>query len=127
MSNDYQNYRKLLAEKGVRSSDVARATGVTYSTFTDWKAGRSRPKLAKIKLIAEYFGVPVDYFETGKLEADRLAEEHKRSLNSLQTELALRDVLEESELFKDIEFSKNDILDILKYIGYIVSQKEGVD
>ena len=48
-------------------------------------------------------------------------------MNSLQTELALRDVLEESDLFKGVEFSKDDILDILKYIGYIFSQKEGVD
>ena len=127
MDANYEFFARLLENSGMRASDVVKGTKITHSTLTDWKKGRYTPKIDKIQKIADFFEVPVDYFETGKLEADRLAEEHKRSLNSLQTELALRDVLEESELFKGIEFSKNDILDILKYIGYIASRKEGVD
>jgi repressor LexA len=32
------------------------------STFTDWKRGRSKPKAEKLKILADYFGVSVDYF-----------------------------------------------------------------
>lgn len=127
MNANYECFARLLKNSGMRASDVVKGTKITHSTLTDWKKGRYTPKIDKIQKIADFFGVPVDYFETGKLETDGLAEEHRRSLNSLQTELALRDVLEESDLFKGVEFSKDDILDILKYIGYIVSQKEGVD
>lgn len=35
---------------------------VTKSTFTDWKNGRSEPKLEKLKKIADYFGVSIEYF-----------------------------------------------------------------
>ena len=126
MANSYSVFQELLDRHSVRASDVTKATGIRSSTFSDWKAGRYTPKLDKLQLIADYFGVNVDCF-SGRSEVNGLAEEHRRSLNSLQTELALRDVLEESDLFKGVEFSKDDILDILKYIGYIVSQKEGVD
>ena len=33
-----------------------------YTTFTDWKTGRSEPKIDKLKKIAYYFGVPVEFF-----------------------------------------------------------------
>lgn len=57
----YEKYCKLRDSKGVNDSDVAKATGITKSTFSDWKNGRSEPKPPKILKIANYFGVPVDY------------------------------------------------------------------
>ena len=46
-------------------SDVSRETGVSYSTFTDWKTGRYTPKADKTQKIADYFGVPLEYLLTG--------------------------------------------------------------
>ena len=37
-------------------------TGIVRSTFTDWKTGRSKPGIKKLKALADYFGVTVDYF-----------------------------------------------------------------
>ena len=37
-------------------------TGIMKSTFTDWERGRSKPKTEKLKILADYFGVSVDYF-----------------------------------------------------------------
>ena len=62
----YENYCRLRDSKGVKDADVSRATGITKSTFTDWKTGRSAPKAEKLQKIAEYFGVSVDYFTTGE-------------------------------------------------------------
>lgn len=58
----YERYLKLRDDKGVTDSKVATETGITQSTFTDWKSGRSKPKLEKLKKIAEYFGVDIGYF-----------------------------------------------------------------
>jgi repressor LexA len=44
---------------------VAKSTGISASTFTDWKNGRSVPKIDKIKLIADYFDVPLEYMMGG--------------------------------------------------------------
>lgn len=62
----YEYYAALRDERHVRDADVAKHTGIGRSTFTDWKAGRSEPKREKLEKIADYFGVPVDYFYTGE-------------------------------------------------------------
>lgn len=64
----YEIYCKLRDAIGVKDADVAKATGVTKSTFSDWKSGRSNPKDEKLKKIAEYFGVTTDYLRTGNEE-----------------------------------------------------------
>ena len=58
----YEIYCKLRDLRGVKDADVVRATGITKSTFSDWKVGRSKPKADKLKLLAEYFGVDIGYF-----------------------------------------------------------------
>ena len=56
----YKNYVRLRDEKGVTDYRVSEETGITKSTFTDWKSGRSKPKLDKLQKIADYFGVTVN-------------------------------------------------------------------
>ena len=58
----YEKYVALRNKKGVTDYRVAKSTGITKSTFADWKNGRSNPKLDKLLLLAKYFGVPVEYF-----------------------------------------------------------------
>lgn len=58
----YEKYVKLRDEKHVTDYRVALDTGITRSTFADWKTGRSEPKIDKLKKIADYFGVPIEYF-----------------------------------------------------------------
>lgn len=58
----YSKYVEVRDEKGVTDYMVSQATGVTKSTFTDWKNGRSKPKIEKLKKIADFFGKPIEYF-----------------------------------------------------------------
>jgi transcriptional regulator with XRE-family HTH domain len=60
----YEKYVKLRDEKGLTDYKVAKATGISKSTFTDWKSGRSNPKLEKLAKIAAVFNVPIEYFVT---------------------------------------------------------------
>ena len=58
----YKKYVELRDSKGLTDYKVSLDTGITKSTFSDWKNGRSEPKLEKLSKIADYFGVTVDYF-----------------------------------------------------------------
>ena len=57
----YERFLELMQKKGVKFADVAKATGIHPSTFSDWKKGKSKPKTDKMQKIADYFGVSVDY------------------------------------------------------------------
>lgn len=57
----YEVFERLLKQKGVTSYRVYKETGVSQSTLSDWKRGRSAPKAEILQKIAEYFGVTVDY------------------------------------------------------------------
>lgn len=59
----YDVLQKLLDERGITATDVARETGISRSSMTDWKKGRSTPKYEKRKKIADMFGVTVDYLD----------------------------------------------------------------
>ena len=56
----YEKYVVYRDERGVTDYAVAKATGIGLSTFTDWKTGRSNPKVDKLAKIAEYFGVHIE-------------------------------------------------------------------
>lgn len=60
---EYAQFEKLCAEKKVTAYKVAKETGITTATLSNWKKGRYCPKYDKLKRIADYFGVPVDYFD----------------------------------------------------------------
>ena len=76
----YEVYAELRDRRGLRDSDVSKATGVARSTFTDWKSGRSSPKGDKLQKIADYFGVSPEYLRTGKKEGDYYLNDDARKL-----------------------------------------------
>lgn len=58
----FENLRVLLEKNGISLYFLSKATGVPYTSLSDWKKGRCKPKAEKLKKIADYFGVPLDYF-----------------------------------------------------------------
>ena len=58
---DYSTFDKLLKMNKTTVYRVSKSTGIAPSTFSDWKSGRSVPKMDKMKLIADFFGVSLDY------------------------------------------------------------------
>lgn len=61
----YERYCELRDKKNCKDSDVAKGAEIPKSTFSDWKAGRYIPKQEKLKKIADFFNVSVDYLMTG--------------------------------------------------------------
>ncbi len=64
----YKKYVELRDECNLTDYKVSKSTGITKSTFSDWKSGRSKPKLDKLNILAKYFKVPLEYFTEDTLE-----------------------------------------------------------
>nr|DAH65623.1 MAG TPA: Repressor protein CI [Caudoviricetes sp.] len=58
----YTKFEELLQKNNKTAYRVAKDTGISSVTFTDWKKGRSKPKVDKLQKIADYFGVTIEYF-----------------------------------------------------------------
>lgn len=54
--------QKLLDEHNVTAYRLSKDTGIPYSCIANYRSGRSKPKLDKLKKIADYFGVPIEFF-----------------------------------------------------------------
>lgn len=80
----YERFKKLIEEKGIKTAEVARQTGIHPSMFTDWEKGKSSPKIDKLQKIADYFGVRLEYL-TGaspyRTDKERLDAEGGSTLN----------------------------------------------
>ena len=57
----YRIFDELLKAHNTTVYRVSKETRISASTFTDWKNGRSVPKADKMKRIADFFGVSLDY------------------------------------------------------------------
>ena len=58
----YQKFADLLGKSNKTAYQVSKDTGVSTSTLTNWKYGRYTPKVDKLKALADYFNVPIEYF-----------------------------------------------------------------
>lgn len=56
----YSTYAELRDKAGFTDYKVSSETGVSRSTFTEWKSGRSKPKADKLLKIARFLGVSVE-------------------------------------------------------------------
>ena len=100
----YEIFQKLLNEKGVKTSDVARATGISNLTFSDWKRGKCVPKIDKLQKIADYFGVTVEYLMTGKNSETQLSKQDERDIGK-----KLEEILSEMESGDGLMFNSGEM------------------
>lgn len=66
----YKKYAELRDNAKVTDYEVAKQTGISTSTLTNWKYGRYCPKFDKLMILAKYFGVSVEYFADEKKEEE---------------------------------------------------------
>lgn len=53
-----ENIKKLILEKGVTQTELAKALGVNESTVGKWLLGKAIPRMNTIEKLADYFNVP---------------------------------------------------------------------
>ena len=57
----YKIFGKLMEEKGLTAYKVSKETGISQSVLSAWKKGTSVPRPVTFKILADYFGVSVEY------------------------------------------------------------------
>lgn len=62
----YEIFEQLLQKFNVTSYKISKETGVTQTTLSNWKNGKSTPSTANMQKIADYFNVSIDYLMTGE-------------------------------------------------------------
>ena len=82
----YENFERLCVLNNVRPGTVSKATGISTATLTSWKQGKYTPKQDKLQLIADYFGVSIDYLMTGEDKSD--LSDNKYYINEETAEMA---------------------------------------
>ena len=58
----YEKFVALLEKTNKTAYQVSKDTGIAENIFSYWKTGRSKPKVDKLKILADYFGVTIEYF-----------------------------------------------------------------
>lgn len=70
-----KNLNRHLGLSGKTQSEVAKAVNVSKGTFSDWMSGRAYPRMDKVQLLAQYFGIQmsdlVDDVNSNKQEDDQ--------------------------------------------------------
>lgn len=58
----YEKFQQLLDKTHKTAYQVSKDTGISTATLSSWKNGNYIPKVEKLKILAEYFGVSIEYF-----------------------------------------------------------------
>lgn len=60
----YKRLEETMNTNNITAYKLAKETGISQSSFTDWKLGKVNPSYEKIKLLADFFGVDINYFDS---------------------------------------------------------------
>ena len=64
----------LIRERGVTPKKVTEDTGISSTSFTDWKKGKGNPSVYALTRLASYFEVSLDYLINGQEYAGKTRE-----------------------------------------------------
>lgn len=104
----YEIFETLLKERNVTAYRVAKETGIATATLSDWKNGRSKPKQDKLKKIADYFGVSLDYL-VGKTDIRKTPTE--QNWKPQLTEKDERDIQKKlTSMLEDLDNSEDTLM-----------------
>ena len=56
----YQTYRAIADEKGLSDCRVSRDVGLAQAVLSEWKSGKSQPKIDKLMKLAKYLDSSVE-------------------------------------------------------------------
>ena len=112
-----ENIQRLMDSRGIDRNKICADLGFKYTTFTDWVKGNTYPRIDKIEMMANYFGVPKSqlvekYVEDGyysDVEAAEFAEYLRTRPGARMLFSAAKDITKEEmeETVKYIEFLKS--------------------
>lgn len=119
----YKIFKKLLEINNVTPYRVAKETGISTATLTQWKNGISTPKQDKLQKIADYFNVSLEYLLTGK---EKDSTEFVYYLNEDAAETA-QEIFEKDKILFDVYNSskKEQLVAFAKKLEELRKMEEG--
>lgn len=60
--DSFAKLAKLVQNNGLTFYQLGKKLGIPSSFFSEWKRGKMMPKIDKLKILADYFGVSITYF-----------------------------------------------------------------
>lgn len=115
-----ENIQRLMDSKGVDRNQICADLGFKYTTFTDWVKGNTYPRIDKIEIMAQYFGVNksdlVEKHIEGGYYTDKEAAEYAEMLRTRPNARLLFSAA------KDI--SKEDMQKAVEYIEFLKSKNK---
>lgn len=89
----WDNFYNICIENGTTPNGVGKLLGIKTATITNWKQRGNTPKGDVLNMIAEHFGVSVDYLlgnEKKPTPKDELISEISDTINGLNDEEKLK-------------------------------------
>lgn len=90
---------ELMEKRNIRAKEVAQATGIGASSFTDWRKG-IMPSPQKLRTLADFFDVPVEYLLGNDVEENALDTKIQAESKQLTDD-------QKTDVLKYIEFLKS--------------------
>ena len=75
---------QLLWENHIKEGDFCESLGISKSAVTEWKKGRTKSYMKHLPKIADYFGVPISYFENNE-NIEKSPSELTEGLNTIDS------------------------------------------
>lgn len=58
----FAKLENLVKKQELSFYQLGKDVDMPSSFFSEWKRGKMMPKVDKLKILADYFGVPIEYF-----------------------------------------------------------------
>lgn len=110
-----KNIKYYMDLHGKTRNEICEALGVKYTTFSDWVKGNSYPRIDKIELLANYFGI-----EKSDLVEDKTKQLNTDAINNLISKTYGSDSLEVLTLY--IQLDSIDRGSVLERIRMFLEQ-----
>lgn len=81
-----QNLKKLRARRGLKQRDIAAALGIDRKQLSKWENERTEPDMRSLCLLADYYGVSIDYIVGHVTPLQGIDARIKKLLDSLTPE-----------------------------------------
>lgn len=106
----YDRIEMLLDERKISAYGLSKGTGISTGLLSQWKKRSQNPSSEKLKIIAAFFEVSVDYLMTGKENenSEKSAFQEKNELSDLYFSIA-----------KDLQDNEIDPEDVRTLINLI--------
>ena len=101
------NLKRLMKKNGMNQKDIAKIAGVSQQTVSLWLSGDRIPRMGKIQILADYFGI----------YKSELIEEHNE-----ENEARIRRMARYMQIY--LELSPEEIDEMIKYAEFIKSKRK---